>query len=129
MKLFVLIVCMVFLAGCSSPQAPAIQGPTTIAGLSIPDTIDFGVVRVGVAKYTNITFRNIGSDTIQITSQAFSNSSFKLTDTSLRQFPISPGGIKVVGVSFTPKDTLPALGRDTIKAGNKSAMLTLRGEA
>jgi Abnormal spindle-like microcephaly-assoc'd, ASPM-SPD-2-Hydin len=116
------------MAGCTSPQAPIPFGPT-IAGLSIPDTINFGMVRAGVAKDTNIIFKNTGTDTIFITSQSFSNSSFKLSNSSQSKLSIAPGTSQTVSIQFLPSDTSPVLGYDTIRTAYKTSILVLRGGA
>jgi hypothetical protein len=126
MNLSIFIVFLIGMAGCTSPQAPVIQG-TTIAGLSIPDTINFGVIRVGITKDSNVVFKNTGTDTIFITSQRFSNSEFKLSDTSKSHLTIPPGATQSVSIQFLPSDTSAVLGFDTIRTASKTNILMLRG--
>jgi hypothetical protein len=127
MKLSIFIVFLIGMAGCTSPQSPVVK-ETNIAGLSIPDTIDFGVVPFGIIKDTTIIFKNTGTDTIMITSQGFSDTLFKLTNAA-QKFNIAPGTQQVVGFSFSPRDTAPVLGFDTISSANNSNIMILRGGA
>ncbi len=128
MKLSIFIVFLIGMAGCTSPQAPVVK-ETTIAGLSIPDTLNFGMVRAGIMKDTNVVFKNIGTDTIQITSQRFSNSAFTLSDTSKSHLNIAPGDSQTVAIQFFPSDTTAILGYDTIRTANKTNIIVLRGGA
>ncbi len=123
------ILLIVGVIGCSSPQAPPPPTGTTIPGLNIPDTIDFGMVRAGIAKDTNIVFRNSGTDTIKISSQRFSDSAFKLSNVSQSQLSIAPGASQTVTVQFLPTDISSALGYDTIRTANKTNIIVLRGSA
>ena len=127
MKLSIIIVPIVCLIGCSSPQAPPLITGTMIPGLTIPDTIDFGVVRAGIAKDTNIVFKNTGSDTIKITSQRFSDPAFKLSNVSQSTLGIGPSTSQAVSIQFLPLDTSSALGYDTIRTANKTNIIVLRG--
>ncbi len=128
MKLPIFIIFLIAMAGCTSPQAPAPTGPT-ILGLSIPDTINFGIGRAGVAKDSNVVFKNTGPDTIYITSQSFSDSVFKLSNSSQSKLSIAPGASQMVSFQFLPRDTSPVLGCDTIRTATKTNILVLRGGA
>lgn len=128
MKLSIFIIFLIGMAGCTSPQAPVSTGPT-IAGLSIPDTINYGVVRVGLTKDSSVIFKNTGTDTIYTTSQSFSDSVFKL-EFSQNRLIIAPGASVTVIIQFIPKDTSASfLGYDTIRTANKTSILVLRGSA
>src|ERR1035441_410853 len=121
MKLSIFIIFLIGMAGGTSPQAPVSTGPT-IAGLSIPDTINYGVVRVGLTKDSSVIFKNTGTDTIYTTSQSFSDSVFKL-EFSQNRLIIAPGASVTVIIQFIPKDTSASfLGYDTIRTANKTSI-------
>ena len=103
--------------------------PQSLTGLSVPDTIDFGNVRAGLSRDTNITFKNTGKDTIRITSQAFSNKAFRLADAGWSHFNIAPGTSQIIPIRFAPTDTTHTSVFDTIRTVDSSKLIILRGEA
>ena len=124
MKLSIFIVFLIGMAGCTSPQLPVVK-ETTIAGLSIPDTIDFGMVRAGLSKTLSVTFENTGSDSLHITSQTISDSFFQ-EDPRWKQFNIAPDSSQIANITYIPHDSID-VAYDTLRSGNKVKVITLRG--
>src|SRR5581483_9504111 len=102
---------------------------TSLANLSVIDTINFGVIKAGTTKDTSILFKNTGSDTLQIMSQQFSNSAFKLSKASQNLLTIPPGASQSVSIQFSPSDTSQATGFDTIHTAYKTYIIELQGNA
>jgi hypothetical protein len=127
MKLSIFIVFLIGMAGCTSPQAPVVK-QTAIAGLSIPDTVDFGIVGNGLTVDSNVIFQNNGMDTIHITSQGFNDPSFKLVESKWTSFNIGPGTAQHIGIQFTVTDTNQVFGFDTVRSSNASNIMVLHGK-
>src|SRR5581483_3440061 len=124
MKRSLTIAFIALLAGCSSPQSPEITSSKNI-GFDVPDTIDLGEVRVGTLKDTTILFRNIGSDTILILSQRFSDSEFKVINST--QLLIDPRDSERVQFQFLPRIMGPVVCWDTIQTLYRTYVVVLRG--
>jgi hypothetical protein len=101
----------------------------SLAVLSVPDTINFGIVRAGIARDSSVIFKNTGIDTLKIISQGFSNSAFRLSNTSQSKLTIAPITNQSVNIQYTPSDTSNTFGFDTIRTAYKTYILLLQGSA
>ena len=113
-------------SACTSSQSPP-RATSSLTALSIPDTINFGAVQLGTLRDTLVQFQNNGTDTIEITSQSISGSSFSFVDPSQRVFSLAPGAKKSVEIRFNPKDTLGNQGIDTVFSQGASRIIILSG--
>ncbi len=111
------------MAGCSSTVSPPANSPK----LSVPATIEFGKVRVGLTKDTSVRFTNNGTDALSITSQGFSASQFRLADTSQRTLKIDAGGYQDVRIRFMPTDSNSVAANDTINSNAGATVMALHG--
>ena len=110
-------------SGCSS----TVSTPPNAPKLSVPATIDFGLVRVGLMKDTSVRFTNTGTDALSITSQGFSAPQFLLADTSQKAFKIDAGGYQDVRIRFMPTDSNSITANDTVNSNAGATVMVLHG--
>ncbi len=127
------VLCKDTIRGTGGTDLLVLRGKATpfvsYAALTIPDSVNFGTVKAGITKDTNILFKNTGSDTLKILSQTFSNPKFKLGNSSQSQLAIAPGARWSVDLQFAPSDTSVSFGYDTIRTAYKAYVLVLRGNS
>jgi hypothetical protein len=94
-----------------------------------PATLDFGDVNSGQVRDLTIQIRNLGVDSLSVTSASISNSRFQLLNAS---FPLAvlPSGLAVLQVRFSPAVAGLQAGTLTINssdAANPAVNVNLRG--